>query len=51
MRHLVAAGRMVAIPIRDRDLDVRDIEVQTLVGRTLPHAVRRFLDHLKAHLS
>lgn len=51
VRHLVAAGLLVAIPIRDRGMGVRHIEVQTLVGRTLPHAVLSFLDYLRHHLS
>ncbi|WP_309680183.1 LysR family transcriptional regulator [Polaromonas sp.] len=50
VRHLVAAGVLKAIPIRDRGMDGRDIEVQTLVGRTLPHAVQSFLDYLKQRL-
>lgn len=50
VRHLVAAGALVAIPIRDRGMDGRDIEVQTLVGRTLPQAVQSFLDYLKQRL-
>ncbi|SFB74804.1 transcriptional regulator, LysR family [Polaromonas sp. OV174] len=51
VRHLVAAGLLVAIPLRDRGMGVRDIEVQTLVGRSLPQAVQSFLDHLKQYLS
>jgi DNA-binding transcriptional LysR family regulator len=51
VRHLVAAGMLVAIPIRDRGMGVRDIEVLTLVGRSLPQAVLSFLDYLKQRLS
>jgi len=46
VRHLVDAGLIVAIPVRDHGLNLRDVEVQTLVGRSLPPAVQRFLDHL-----
>ena len=51
VRHLVATGVLVAIPIRDRGMGVRHIEVQTLAGRSLPQAVQSFLDYLKQHLS
>lgn len=51
VRHLVAAGLLVAIPIRDQGMGMRYIEVQTLVGRSLPLAVSSFLDHLRLHLS
>lgn len=51
VRHLVAAGLLVAIPIRDRGMGLRYIEVQTLAGRSLPQAVQSFLGYLKQHLS
>ena len=51
VRHRVAAGDMVAIRIRDRGMDGRSIEVQTLIGRTLPRAVQTFLDVLKQRVS
>ena len=51
VRHLVATGQLVAVPIRDRGMGVRHIEVQTLVGRSLPQAVLSFLDYLRHHLS
>ena len=38
------------MPIRDHGMALRDIELQTLAGRTLPHAARRFLDYLKTML-
>lgn len=50
-RHLIAAGMVVAAPIRDPGLDLRDIEVQTLVGRNLPRAVQSFLLQLVTALS
>ena len=39
-RHLVASGQLLARPISDPGMDLRDIEVQTLAGRHLPEAVR-----------
>ncbi|HUG25914.1 LysR family transcriptional regulator [Piscinibacter sp.] len=51
VRQRVAAGEMVAIRIRDRGMDGRSIEVQTLIGRTLPRAVQTFLDFLRNRLS
>ncbi|SDO30626.1 transcriptional regulator, LysR family [Rhodoferax sp. OV413] len=50
VRQLVAAGQLVAVPIRDHGMELRDIELQTLAGRTLPHAAQSFLDHIKLHL-
>ncbi|MCW5232999.1 LysR substrate-binding domain-containing protein [Verminephrobacter eiseniae] len=49
-RHLVAAGAIVALPISDPGMDLRDLEVQTLAGRSLPVAVQAFLDLLKERL-
>jgi DNA-binding transcriptional LysR family regulator len=43
----IVAGTLVAVPIRDRILQKRNSEVQTLVGRTLPRAVSVFLDYVK----
>ena len=42
--------KVVVVPIRDRGMDLRDIELQTLAGRTLPQAARHFLDFLRLHL-
>ncbi|MBB2930505.1 LysR substrate-binding domain-containing protein [Paraburkholderia silvatlantica] len=50
IRHRAARGELVAVPIRDRGLGERYIEVQTLVGRTLPKVVQIFLDFLCARL-
>ena len=47
---LLQAGLEVALPIRDRGLDGRQVEVQTLIGRTLPRVVETFLDYLLNHL-
>lgn len=38
---------MVGLPIRDAGLESRSIELQTLVGRTLPGVVQTFLDYVK----
>jgi len=42
-RHLVAAGKLLALPMADQGMDLRDIEVQTLAGRSLPVAAQAFL--------
>jgi DNA-binding transcriptional LysR family regulator len=49
-RHLVAAGELVARPIGDQGMDLRDIEVQTLAGRSLPVAAQAFLALLRESL-
>lgn len=51
VRHLVANGELVAVPLRDRGLDARDVELQVMVGRTLPVAAASFLDHLRSSLA
>ena len=43
VRHLVATGALAVRPLSDAGMDLRDIEVQTLAGRTLPHAAQAFL--------
>jgi DNA-binding transcriptional LysR family regulator len=50
VRHLAAAGDMVIVPISDRGMDARHIEVQTMADRTLPHATRTFLAFLKQRI-
>ena len=50
IRQMAAAGTLRGIPIRDHGMALRDIELQTLAGRTLPHAAQRFLDYLKTML-
>jgi len=47
VRHFIKEGRMVGLPIRDAGLESRSIELQTLVGRTLPGVVQTFLDYVK----
>lgn len=50
VRHFVAEGAIVARPITDAGMDLRDIEIQTLAGRSLPVAAQAFLDCLKGQL-
>ena len=51
VRQVIAAGAVVAVPLRDRGMDARDVELQVMVGRTLPTAVTAFLDHLQRALA
>jgi DNA-binding transcriptional LysR family regulator len=51
IRYQVDRGELAFVRLSDRGLDLRNIEVQTLVGRTLPRAAQAFLEHLKAQLS
>lgn len=46
VRHRLDNESLVVIPITDRELSSRYIEIQTLAGRTLPKGVRTFLDDL-----
>jgi DNA-binding transcriptional LysR family regulator len=50
VRQLIAAGSVVAVPVRDSGMDARDVELQVMVGRTLPTAVAAFVDHLRQAL-
>ena len=49
-RHLLASGTLVARPLTDAGLDLRDIEVQVLQGRQLPLAAQAFLELLEQRL-
>jgi DNA-binding transcriptional LysR family regulator len=49
-RHMAAAGLLVLRPLADQGLDLRDVEVQTLAGRSLPAAAQAFLELLRARL-
>ena len=49
-RHLVAEGALCALPITDSGMDYRDVEVQTLAGRSLPVAAQAFLELLQQWL-
>lgn len=51
VRYQVARGELVAVRLKDRGLDLRNVEVQTLVGRTLSRTAQVFLDYLKAQLA
>lgn len=46
IRSRLKAGSVVGIPLRDREMNERHFEVQTLAGRSLPSACRAFLAHL-----
>lgn len=50
VRRLVEGRRVAAVPLRDPVLDLRQFEVQTLAGRSLPVAVGAFLELLKRNL-
>lgn len=50
VRHLVAEGAIVALPISDEGMDFRDVELQTLAGRSLPVAAQAFLELLRERL-
>lgn len=50
VRYQVERGELVSVRLKDKGLDLRNIEVQTLVGRTLSRTAQVFLDYLKEHL-
>lgn len=47
VRGRLRRGGLVAIPLRDREMNERHFEVQTLAGRILPDACRAFVEYLK----
>lgn len=47
LRTLIRANELVAIPLRDREMNERDLEVQTLAGRTLSSSIQTFLRSLQ----
>ena len=49
--HRARAGVITAIPLRDREMNERHFEVQSLAGRQLPDAARAFINHLRAGLA
>jgi len=51
IRYQVERGEVACVGLRDRGLDLRNIEVQTLVGRTLSSSAQSFLNFLKQRLS
>ncbi len=50
VRHMLATGALVAKPLSDVGMDLRDIEVQTLAGRQLPAAAQAYLELLVQRL-
>lgn len=46
IRHLNDGAGLKALPIKDREMSARTIEVQTMAGRTLPKGVAAFLEPL-----
>lgn len=46
VRGRLRAGTIAAVPLRDRELNERFVEVQTLAMRSLPEAGRAFVEHL-----
>jgi DNA-binding transcriptional LysR family regulator len=51
LQHQLQAGSVVAIALRDREMNERHFEVQTLAGRHLPDAVTAFIEHLRETLA
>jgi DNA-binding transcriptional LysR family regulator len=51
IRYQVERGELACVGLRDRGLDLRNIEVQTLTGRTLSSAAQAFLGFLKGRLA
>jgi DNA-binding transcriptional LysR family regulator len=47
IRSRLRAGVIAARPLRDREMNERHFEVQTLAGRVLPNACQAFLAHLR----
>jgi DNA-binding transcriptional LysR family regulator len=50
IRYQVERAEVACVRLRDRGLDLRNIEVQTLVGRTLSSSAQSFLKFLKERL-
>ncbi|MFN4030282.1 MAG: LysR family transcriptional regulator [Acidovorax temperans] len=50
VRERVKRGELHAALIRERSMNGRAIELQTLAGRTLPEGVRAFIAHLRQQL-
>lgn len=46
IRSRLQAQAVAAVPLRDREMNERYLEVQTLAGRNLPEAGRAFVQHL-----
>lgn len=50
IRARVRRGEVVCVPLRDREMNERHFEVQTLAGRPLPEACKAFITHLKKEI-
>lgn len=46
IRTRLLAHAVAAVPLRDREMNERYLEVQTLAGRNLPEAAKAFVQHL-----
>ena len=51
LRQHLRNGEVCAIALRDREMNERHFEVQTLAGRHLPDAVQAFINHLREVLA
>lgn len=47
VRSHLRRGGIAAVPLRDREMNERQFEVQTLAGRTLSNACQAFLEHIR----
>jgi DNA-binding transcriptional LysR family regulator len=50
VRHRLRSGELHGVAIRERGMDARAIELQTLTGRILPQGASAFLEYLKTCL-
>ncbi|WAI81534.1 MULTISPECIES: LysR family transcriptional regulator [Achromobacter] len=50
IRYRLRGKQVVAVPLRDREMNERHFEVQTLAGRVLPEAVKAFIASLRTQL-
>ncbi len=50
LRQHLKSGAVTAIALRDREMNERHFEVQTMAGRHLPDAARAFIAHLRETL-
>ncbi|SAI13113.1 LysR family regulatory protein [Bordetella ansorpii] len=50
IRERVKRGDIVCLPLRDREMNERHFEVQTLAGRPLPEACKAFIAHVIAEV-
>jgi DNA-binding transcriptional LysR family regulator len=51
LRQHLRQGLVHAVPLRDREMNERHFEVQTLAGRQLPDGARAFVTHLREALA